>query len=152
VAKKEQWPFFDDIGLDLMPSGPKGRFLFGGGDYYSIMKYSKNVDAAKEFIRWSMSDEVWMPWFELNGSYVGGVSAKHDAAAPWDKFPPITKVFKEFGPNVRTIGWPGPPNAKAGLVWSKYILVDMFGKAIQGDSPEAAVKWAEDELKAVYES
>jgi hypothetical protein len=27
----------------------------------------------------------------------------------------------------------------------------MFGKAVQGDSPEAAVKWAETELKAVYE-
>jgi multiple sugar transport system substrate-binding protein len=150
VAKKDQAPFFDDIGLDLMPSGPKGRFLFGGGDYYAIMKYSKNVEAAKEFLRWSMSDAVWMPWFELNGSYVGGVSVKHDAAAPWDKFPPIAQVFKEFGPNVRTIGWPGPPNEKAGLAWSKYILVDMFGKACQGDSPEAAVAWAENELKQAY--
>ncbi len=151
VAKKEQWPFFNDIGLDLNPAGPKGRFLFGGGDYYAVMKYSKNVEAAKEFIRWSMRDDVWMPWFELNGSYVGGISVKHDAAAPWNAFPPIAQVFKEFGPAVRTIGYPGPPNAKAGLAWSKYIIVDMFAKACQGDTPEAAVAWAENELKQVYE-
>jgi multiple sugar transport system substrate-binding protein len=150
VARKDKSPFFDDIALDLMPAGPKGQFLYGGGDYYAIMKYSKNVDAAKEWIRWTMRDDVFMPWFELNGSYVGGVSAKHDAAAPWDKFPPITRVFKEFGPKVRTIGWPGPPNQKAGLAWSKYIIVDMFAKACGGDSAESAVAWAENELKQVY--
>jgi multiple sugar transport system substrate-binding protein len=150
VARKDKSAFFDDIGLDLMPSGPKGRFLFGGGDYYAIMKYSKNVDAAKAFIRWTMRDDVFMPWFELNGSYVGGVSEKHDAAAPWDKFPPITQVFKQFGPNVRTIGWGGPPSQKAGLAWSKYIVVDMFAKACQGESAEAAVAWAENELKQIY--
>jgi multiple sugar transport system substrate-binding protein len=150
VARKDNSPFFDDIGLDLLPAGPKGQHLFGGGDYYAIMKYSRNVEAAKEFLRWAMSDPVWMPWFELNGSYVGGVSEKHDAAAPWDKFPPITQVFKEFGPRVRTIGWAGPPNEKAGLVWSKYIIVDMFGRACQGETPEAAVAWAEGELKQVY--
>jgi multiple sugar transport system substrate-binding protein len=150
VARKDQAPFFDDIGLDLMPAGPKGQFLYGGGDYYAVMKYSKNVDAAKEWVRWTMRDDVFMPWFELSGSYVGGVSAKHDEAAPWDKFPPIAQVFKQFGPKVRTIGWPGPPSQKAGLAWSKYIIVDMFAKACQGDTPEAAVAWAESELKQVY--
>jgi hypothetical protein len=29
-------------------------------------------------------------------------------------------------------------------------VIDMFAKAIQGDSPEAAVAWAENELKQVY--
>ena len=52
----------------------------------------------------------------------------------------------------RTLGWPGPPNQKAGLAWTKYIIVDMFARAIQGDRPEAAVAWAETELKAIYEA
>ena len=150
VAQNEKRPFFDDIGLDLMPAGPKGQFLYGGGDYYAIMKYSKNVDAAKEFLRWTMRDDVFMPWFEVNGSYVGGVSAKHDEAAPWNKFPPITQVFKQFGPKVRPIGWPAPPDQRAGLALSKYIVGDMFAKAVQGDSPEAAVAWAESEYKQIY--
>ena len=52
---------------------------------------------------------------------------------------------------LRAVGFPGPANQKAGLAWSKYIVVDMFGRAIQGESAESAVKWAEGELKQVYE-
>ena len=29
------------------------------------------------------------------------------------------------------VGWPGPPNEKASLAWSKYIVVDTFAKAVQ---------------------
>jgi multiple sugar transport system substrate-binding protein len=150
VARKDQSPFFDDIGLDLLPAGPKGRSLFVLNNTYSIMKYSKNVEAAKAFVRWSMQPEVWMPWFELGGSYYGGIGAKQDAAAPWSKFPPVTQVFKEAGPITRYPGYPGPYDQRAGLAQSKYIVVDMFARAVQGDAPEAAVAWAENELKQIY--
>ena len=33
---------------------------------------------------------------------------------------------------------------------SKYILVDMFAKSIQGMRPEDAVAWATGELKKIY--
>jgi multiple sugar transport system substrate-binding protein len=59
-------------------------------------------------------------------------------------------VFKNFAPKARAIGWPGPPDQKAGLAWSKYVLVDMFAKALQGDSPESAVAWAEGEYRQIY--
>jgi multiple sugar transport system substrate-binding protein len=150
VARKDKSPFFDDIGLDLVPAGPKGQFLYGGGDSYAIMKYSKNPDAAKAFLRWTMQQDVYQPWFEVNSSYVGGVSAKHDAALPWDKFPASVQIVKQFGPKVRSIGFAGPPNQKASLAWSKYIVVDMFAKACSTDTPEAAAAWAENELKQVY--
>jgi multiple sugar transport system substrate-binding protein len=97
-----------------------------------------------------MREDIWMPWFDVNASYLGGISEKHDAAAGWDKLPPITQVFKKAGPIARWAGWPGPPNQKSGLAWSKYIVVDMYAKAIQGESPESAVAWADGELKQVY--
>ena len=50
-ARKDQVPFFDDIGLDFLPSGPKGRFWMGQLWTMGIMKYSKNVDAAKAFMQ-----------------------------------------------------------------------------------------------------
>jgi multiple sugar transport system substrate-binding protein len=37
-------------------------------------------------------------------------------------------------------------------VYSKYIIVDMFAKAAQGMKPEDAVKWAETELRKIYEA
>jgi multiple sugar transport system substrate-binding protein len=33
---------------------------------------------------------------------------------------------------------------------TKYIIVDMYAKAVQGMPAEDAVKWAEGELKNVY--
>ena len=42
------------------------------------------------------------------------------------------------------------PNARASEVYSKYIIVDLVAKAIQGMPPEEAVKWVESELKRIY--
>ena len=47
-------------------------------------------------------------------------------------------------------GYAGPANAKAAEVLSKYIITDMYAKAVQGMPAEDAVKWAEGELKKVY--
>jgi multiple sugar transport system substrate-binding protein len=35
-------------------------------------------------------------------------------------------------------------------VLSKYIVVDMYAKAVQGMSAEDAVKWADGEVRKVY--
>jgi multiple sugar transport system substrate-binding protein len=152
VARKDNVPYFDDIGLDLVPAGPKGQYLLPGLDNYVIPKYSKNADAAKELLRWLMRPEVFTPKFLENESYFGGISEKHDASLPWDRLPPSVQIFKTVGKYARLVGHPGPPSQKAGLAWSKYIIVDMFARALQGGTAEDAVKWAEGELKQVYEA
>ena len=43
-----------------------------------------------------------------------------------------------------------PAGAKAAEVLSKYIIVDMYAKAVQGMPAEDAVKWAEGEVRKVY--
>ncbi|MCC6178695.1 MAG: extracellular solute-binding protein [Chloroflexi bacterium] len=150
VARNQKAAFFDDIGLALLPGGPKGNATMGQLWTLGIMKYSKNVDAAKAFIRWQMQDAQWMPLFDLMGSFICGIGEKQNAAARWDKFPPVTQVFKDAPKNFRGIGWPGPPNQKAGLTQAKYIIVNMFAKAVQGTSPEEAVAGAEREMKDIY--
>ena len=152
VARSDNVPFFDDIGLDPVPAGPKGRALLPGLDNYVVPAYSKNLDAAKVFLRWLMRPDVFTPRFVENQSYIGGISPQHDASLPWSTFPAAVQVFKDIGNYARTVGWPGPPSQKAGLAWSKYIVVDMFARAIQGESPESAVAWAEGELKSIYEA
>jgi multiple sugar transport system substrate-binding protein len=152
VARQDNVPFFDDIGLDPVPAGPSGRALLPGLTNYVIPAYSRNLEAGKELIRWLMRADTFTPRFLENQSYIGGISARHDAELPWSTFPATVQVFKDIGTYARTLGWPGPPNQKAGLAWSKYIIVDMFARAIQGDTPEAAVAWAETELKAIYEA
>jgi multiple sugar transport system substrate-binding protein len=48
------------------------------------------------------------------------------------------------------IGYAGPPTARATEVYSKYIITDMYAKAVQGMPAEDAVKWAHGELVKIY--
>ena len=41
--------------------------------------------------------------------------------------------------------------AKATEVYTKYIITDTYAKAAQGTPPADAVKWADGELKKIYE-
>jgi len=40
---------------------------------------------------------------------------------------------------------------KATEGFTKYVITDMYAKAAQGTPPAEAVKWAESELKKIYE-
>ena len=59
--------------------------------------------------------------------------------------------FRDAASKLRLFGYAGPPSAKASEAYSKYIIIDMYAKAFQGTSAEEAVKWAEGELKKIYE-
>ena len=45
---------------------------------------------------------------------------------------------------------PGPPDRNAAEVVTKYIIVDMYAKAIQGMPAEDAVNWAHGELVKIH--
>jgi multiple sugar transport system substrate-binding protein len=44
----------------------------------------------------------------------------------------------------------GQPSAKATEVYTKYVIVDIFAKGVQGTKAEDAVTWAAGELKKIY--
>ena len=71
--------------------------------------------------------------------------AKH---AVWDE-DPVMLPFKDGSPGSYS-RLAGPANAKSAEVLSKYIITDMYAKAVQGMPAEDAVKWAESELKKIY--
>ena len=84
-------PFLDDIGLDLVPAGPNGRFLWVQANSYAVMHYSPSVEAAKAFIRWSMTGDVWGPWFEQASGYYGAVGPLQNDTSSWERLPPVAK-------------------------------------------------------------
>jgi multiple sugar transport system substrate-binding protein len=69
----------------------------------------------------------------------------------WSKLDEPLKMFRTAARNTRLFGYAGPSTAKATEVFSKYIITDMYAKAVQGMAPEDSVKWAEGELKKIYE-
>ena len=73
-----------------------------------------------------------------------------EQAPLWNTIDEPMKGFRTGADNSRTLGYSGPPSAKATEVYSKYIVVDMFAKGVQGVKAEDAVTWASGELKKIY--
>jgi multiple sugar transport system substrate-binding protein len=113
------------------------------------MKYSKNQQVAKEFLRWFMDRPQYDKWMNANDGYVVGPTPYWEKHSLWEKDPKLVP-FKESVKFGRWPGYPGTPSRKASEALVKYILVDMYAQAIKGMKAEDAVKWAEAELKKAY--
>jgi multiple sugar transport system substrate-binding protein len=151
VAARQKFPdVYKGTNHGHYPPGPAGRFYWLPAWNSVVMRYSKNQKAAKDFIRFYMDRARFEPYFETMDTFgIPGTKAFGDHAL-WKK-DPKTAVFPETLAAARQVGYAGPPGRKATEVLSKYIIVDMFAKAIQGMKPEDAVSWAAGELKKVYE-
>jgi multiple sugar transport system substrate-binding protein len=115
------------------------------------MKYSKNQDAAKKFLRWASSKEVFEKWFVSQQGYTSGATKVWEDHPVWN-IDPVLAPFKQIPVTGRLTGYAGKPNQKAAEVQTKYIIVDMYAKAIQGMAAEASVKAAHDELVKIYKA
>jgi hypothetical protein len=52
--------------------------------------------------------------------------------------------------SIRLGGYARPPDRHSAELSSKYIIVDMYAKAIQGMPAEEAARWAHNEAVKVY--
>jgi multiple sugar transport system substrate-binding protein len=152
VAARQKFPdVYKGTNHGHYPPGPAGRFYWLPAWNSAVLKYSKNQKVAKDFIRFYMDRARFDPYFETMDTFgIPGTQAYRDN--PLWKKDPKTAVFPETLPAARQVGHAGPPGRKATEVLSKYIIVDMFAKAIQGMKPEEAVAWAAGELKKIYDA
>jgi multiple sugar transport system substrate-binding protein len=145
-------PMWTDISHYPIPDGPNGRTpSYQGSFSHAVMKYGKNQQAAKEFLKWLHSKQQFGKWFEVEAGYSVGATTYWESHPMWQKVDDALKPFRTAAKGSRMFGYAGPPSAKAAEVYSKYIITDMFAKAVQGTPAVEAVKWAEAELKKVYE-
>jgi len=161
VAKRQKDKIKDEKGeplvqdiehAALMPKGPAGQFALYVPFQHSIMKYSKNVKLAKDFLKWLHQDANYGKWFEVNEGYSVGSTKKWEDNPMWGRIDKPLQVFRQAARASLMLGHPGPATAKATEAYTKYIIVDMFAKGVQGTKAEDAVKWAEGELKKIYEA
>jgi multiple sugar transport system substrate-binding protein len=160
VAKRQKDKLKDDKGealfqdiehAALLPKGPAGQFALYGAFQHAIMKYSKNQKLAKDFLKWLHQDANYGKWFEVNEGYSVGATKKWEDHPMWAKVDKPLQVFRQAARQSRMLGYPGPASGKATESYTKYIIVDMYAKAVTGTKAEDAVKWAETELKKIYE-
>jgi multiple sugar transport system substrate-binding protein len=77
------------------------------------------------------------------------------ATTIWEEDPlwkkdPVMLPFRSAARAGRFPGYAGPAGRKAAEVVSKYIVTDMYAKAVQGMPAEDAVKWAHSEVVKAY--
>jgi multiple sugar transport system substrate-binding protein len=142
-------PMWEDIGHARIPKGAGGQFTFPTPFTDMLMGYSKNQQAAKDFLRWVHSRPVYDEWFTSQQGYSDGATKEWENHKLWE-VDPVLRPFRDIPPYGRLAGYAGPPNRRAAEVVTKYVITDMYAKAIQGMSAEEAAKWAHGEAAKVY--
>jgi multiple sugar transport system substrate-binding protein len=145
-------PMWQDIDHAPLPAGPSGAYLLFLNHSDAVMKYGKNQKLAKDFIRWVHKSENYGKWFQTQEGYSVGATKKWENEPMWGKLDEPLKMFRTAARNTRLFGYAGPSTAKSTEAFTKYIITDMYAKGVQGMGAEDAVKWAEGELKKIYEA
>jgi multiple sugar transport system substrate-binding protein len=143
-------PLVRDIDHGPIPAGPAGPSAYHVAFSHAVMKYGKNQKLAKDFLKWLHGKEQFSKWFEVAEGFSVGSTKFWEQHPLWTTIDPPMKIYRQAAATSRMFGYAGPPSAKATEVYSKYIIVDMYAKAVQGLAAEDAVKWAAGELKKIY--
>jgi multiple sugar transport system substrate-binding protein len=143
-------PMVRDIQHARLPAGPGGSSSYQASFHHAVMNYGKNQKLAKDFLKWLHGKEQFGKWFQVAEGFSIGSTKMWEQAPLWNTIDEPMKGFRTAADNSRVFGYAGPPSAKATEVYSKYIIVDMFAKGVQGMKAEDSAKWAAGELGKIY--
>jgi multiple sugar transport system substrate-binding protein len=150
IAKRDVPELVDKINHTLPWKGPAGRFGVGIPLSFGIPTYSKNAELAEKYIEYLLDKPQFSPWLAQGAAMHGGVLSAYDNDPFWDSDPRI-KGFKDTAKYIHLPGYPGPPTRASAEIQSKFIIVDMFVKAIQGTPTKQAILWAESEMTKIHQ-
>src|SRR5712692_5644427 len=143
-------PMVRDIQHARLPAGPAASSSYQASFHHGVMKYGKNQKLAKDFLPWLHGKEQFGKWFQVAEGFSIGSTKFWEQHPLWTTIDEPMKGFRTAADNSRVFGYAGAPSAKATEAYSKYVVVDMFAKGVQGMKPEDAVAWAAEELKKIY--
>ena len=149
TAKKDFPDIAANTDLTNYPKGPKGLFQYGTVYSHAIPTYVKDPKPAEELLRWIADPKNYNAWLDIGSSAFAAPVRAYSRHPIWTKDPRMA-VFKDLS-MYRWPGAPGPASPAASEVLSKFIIIDMFAKAMQGTKPQEAVIWAERQLKGIYD-
>ncbi|MCL4532425.1 MAG: extracellular solute-binding protein [Actinobacteria bacterium] len=149
IAAKQQNP---DLAKSTnhapMFKGPNGRFYVAGAFSAAIPAYVKDQSMVKDYVRALVDVKNWEKHLELGEGFTTGAVKIHEKNPIWTKDPKM-ELYKDPS-DYKWPGYPGPASKAAAEAQSKYIVVDMFAKAMTGMAPKDSAAWAEAELKKIY--
>jgi multiple sugar transport system substrate-binding protein len=115
-----------------------------------IFKYSKYPNAAKEYLRFMMEREQYVPWQEASIGYVCHPLAGYESSKFWTADPknvPYRDCFKNMTPN----GYAGELGYASAACVADFIIPNMVAEAASGSkSPKEAAERAQKRAERYY--
>lgn len=145
LALAQKMPIADEINHHNSPAGPAGTYSAPPIQTLGIWNFSKNVQLAKDFIRFHFKKENYDKWIVASNAFNHPPLrdlADHPIWASNPKFAMLPKEA-EFA---HARGWPAPPNAAVSLIDINYVMPDMVAKAVNGMPTKRAMEWAQDQV------
>jgi multiple sugar transport system substrate-binding protein len=153
TAKSQAPDVYNASAIALNPKGPgpKGARRNGvDANAWAIWKWANDPDTAKAFIvDWY---DQWQEWGKVTSGY-----NSPPLLDMWKKpMPgledPNFKIMEDWREISFVAGWQGTFNAAIEEINSTFVMPNMFARAIRGDTPDAAMKWAEGEYKRIFQA
>lgn len=137
LQKPENAELAEKTGVANMPSGPAGTLVCSGPQCLSIFKMAKNVDLAKEIIKYNMEYDWYKGWVE---EMRFGVQPAYEDIR-FDH--PYILPYIHANDNLAWQGYPGPYTGLAAKAWSSFELSNFFQRVLVD---KISVKEAAEEM------
>ncbi len=149
VARNRKLVTADGINHHRSLAGPAGRHETDVPRSIGIWKFSKNVELAKEWIRYLLGKREVYDEYIMSGDAFNLPVYANLLDHPVLKTDPKFAGLKGEGVQYHIYGWPAPPSDKVQLITNSFILPHMIAKAVGGTPTKEAVAWAESEMKKI---
>jgi multiple sugar transport system substrate-binding protein len=138
-----------DVYVNLPMKGPKAQICSIQWTQYRVWSFSKNVDAAKQFLI-DYSDN-WSDEFTASKGYDNPFLKDH-AKKPMPVLGPDPKLttLQDIPSMIQPFGYPGPAGVAAAEVLNTHVITDMFTEyAARGKTLDDAIGGAAKRLQAI---
>ncbi|PYO57872.1 MAG: hypothetical protein DMD83_06965 [Candidatus Rokuibacteriota bacterium] len=149
VARDKKLVSADGINHHRSLAGPAGRHETDVPRSIGIWKFSKNVEPAKEWIRYLIGKREVYDEYIMSGSAFNLPAYTNLQDHPVLKTDPKFAALRGEGVQYHIYGWPAPPSDKVQLITNSFIVPNMFAKAVTGTPTKEAIGWAENEMKKI---
>ncbi len=140
-----------DIGHANFPIGPVGRPTECHLPFpMMIFKYTKYPNAAKEYLRFMMEKEQYVPWQQASIGYVTQPLVAYESNPIWTSDPKHTP-YRDLMKNMLPNGYAGEMGYASAATMADFIMVNMVAEAASGSkSPKEAVERAQKRAERYY--
>ena len=141
----------DDIVHAKFPNGIDGKAAVLNLVFpMMIFKYSKYPNAAKEYLRFMMEKEQYVPWQEASIGYVCHPLAAYESSAFWTADPKVTP-YRDCMKDMRNNGYAGTMGYASAQCSADFIIPNMVAEAASGaKSPKEAMERAQQRAERYY--